>query len=360
MTDDIRADIEAAMKGEPEEATSEVVEAPEKVEPQQAEAEPKEAPKPEPDESKSDANARDDKGRFAKKADDVTQDQGQPSVEGQDAPSQEAHRAPMSWSPEAKAAFATLPDAVKAAIAKRETEVDDGFRKKGESLKRYEPLDNVIAPYREKWSMRGIDEATAVKQLLAASDWLERNPREALGYLAQQYGVSLGQQAQGQPGVQSPQQAQPHPQVQTLQQQIQQLESQFRQQTEAQEQARKAELLSQIEAFRNDPANVYFDNVRPHMGALLNSGQAKDLQDAYDQAVWANPETRALLIKDQEAKRQKEAQTKAKEKAETARKAGASVTGAPGLGKSVALNGAANNSIRDDILQAYEGLQGRA
>ncbi|WP_206165700.1 hypothetical protein, partial [Citrobacter braakii] len=39
-------------------------------------------------------------------------------------------------------------------------------------MKKYEPLEAAIAPYRQKWQVSGVDEATAIKQLLAASDWL--------------------------------------------------------------------------------------------------------------------------------------------------------------------------------------------
>jgi hypothetical protein len=53
------------------------------------------------------------------------------------------------------------------------------------------------------------------------------------------------------------------------------------------------------------------------MAALLQAGQAKDLQDAYEQAVWANPQTRTSLI----AQQQQEAKAKATQTAQAAKQA---------------------------------------
>jgi hypothetical protein len=47
------------------------------------------------------------------------------------------------------------------------------------------------------------------------------------------------------------------------------------------------------------------------MSALLQAGTAKDLADAYEQAIYANPTTRALVLAEQQAKAKEEATQKA-------------------------------------------------
>ena len=66
------------------------------------------------------------------------------------------------------------------------------------------------------------------------------------------------------------------------------------------------------------------------MAALLKDGLAKDLQDAYDQAVYARPDIRSTLLEQQLAEKEAKRVADAKAKADAARKASGSVTGSPG------------------------------
>ncbi len=283
-------------------------------------------------------------GKFVAKTEEQEQDA---PVQDPNAPAEpsvtSATRPPASWTPEAKAQFATLSPVVQAAIAKREQEIDQGLRMKDRDVKRYEPLEQTIAPYRQKWAVAGVDEATAIKQLLAASDWLERDPAEAIAYLAKQYGVASAQPAAGQPQQAQPQGISQAPEFTALQQELASLKQQISSQSEA-------SLVSQIEAFRNDPANLYFENVRDDMAALINAGKATDLADAYEKACWMRPDIRPLL---------QQPVVKGQNPAEVARKkaAGGSVTGSPAEPVGTVLNG--SGSIEDDIRAAIAEAAGR-
>lgn len=285
---------------------------------------------------------RDETGKFvAKQAEPAQDNTEQPKTV--ETP-QESIRPPASWSAQAKADFAALPPHIQKEVSKREGDIDKGFRERAEQLKRYEPLEAAIAPHRQKWAVAGVDEATAVKQLLAASDWLDRDPVTALQHLARQYSVniaSLGQPSQAQPdgGAGQPQ-AQPDPVAKRL-------EALERQIAERDEQA----LGSQIEAFSANPANLYFENVKPAMAKLLSAGLATDLQDAYDQAVWANPTIRGILQSQNAPKPAVDPARTAKAKA-----ASGSVTGSPGNGPLPTSNG----SIEDDVRLAFAQAGGRA
>jgi hypothetical protein len=349
--DDMAADIRAAIEatsGDP----APVIEAraPEPVE------EPQEAPE---QPQAEDGQPRGPDGKFAPKdkAPEAEKPVEQPEAKAEPEQAEEqpkpgkpekAPTPPIGWSPQAKAKFAELPDEVKADIAKREREINTVLQEKAE---RYKPLEQVIGPYRDKWAMRGVDDATAVKQLLAASDWLERDPKSALAYLAQQYNIPLTQDAP------QPQQAQPgavasqSPELVAVQRQLQELQSHIL--TE-----RQTEVVSQVQAFAENPENLYFENVREMMGTLIRSGQAKDLQQAYDMACYANPEIRSLILADQRVKEVKTQQQAEAERAQKAKQAGASVTGAPGNTIPKTVNG--SGSVEDDIRASIAELAGNA
>jgi hypothetical protein len=267
----------------------------------------------------------------------------QPSEAVADPAAKLAIRAPASWSPAAKATFDKLPPEVQQAVAKREQEIDHGLRRKSEEVKRYEPLEQVLAPRRAQWAAQGMDEVHAVKTLLAAQDLLEKNPMQGLEFLARSYGVNLNTaQPQGQPY-----QAQPardsHPEIAALKQQLQVLQSQV-------QTAQTAPIVSQIDAFQNDPANLYFENVRDDMAVLLHNGKASDLKEAYEMACWMRPDIRPFL---------QTAQAPAapvQDKAAQARRAAVSVTGSPGQTRIPKSNG----SIEDDIRAAFEEVAGAA
>lgn len=338
MEDDIRAAMAEVSGTAPEPAPAEeVVVAPEAV---IAEAET-----PQDDAEKaSDGRERGPDGKFVAKAPETVQNTiDQPSEAVADPAAKLAIRAPASWSPAAKATFDKLPPEVQQAVAKREQEIDHGLRRKSEEVKRYEPLEQLIAPRRAVWAAQGMDEASAIKTLLAAQDLLERDPKQGLEFLARSYGVNLNTaQPQGQPY-----QAQPardsHPEIAALKQQLQVLQSQV-------QTAQTAPIVSQIDAFQNDPANLYFENVRDDMAVLLHNGKALDLKEAYEMACWMRPDIRPFL---------QTAQAPAnpvQDKAAQARRAAVSVTGSPGQTRVPKSNG----SIEDDIRAAFEEVAGSA
>jgi len=339
MEDDIRAAM-AEVSGTPEPApVEEVVVAPEAI---ITEAEPA----PEVEEKAAEGPERGPDGKFIAKQPETVQDTpDQPSEAVADPAVKLAIRAPASWSPAAKATFDKLPPEVQQAVAKREQEIDHGLRRKSEEVKRYEPLEQLIAPRRAVWAAQGMDEASAIKTLLAAQDLLERDPKQGLEFVARSYGVNianLSAQPQGQP-----QQAQPapdsHPEIAYLKQQLQDLQAQV-------QTAQTAPLLSQIEAFQNDPANLYFENVRDDMAVLLNNGKATDLKEAYEMACWMRPDIRPFLQTTQAPA------APTQDKAAQARRAAVSVTGSPGKSPIPRSNG----TIEGDIAAAWDELAGNA
>lgn len=333
ISDDIRAAI-AETNGAPE-ATETIVEPV-----SEAVAEAVEGKEP---------SNRDEKGKFvAKQAEPAQDTTEQPKTV--ETP-QESIRPPASWSAQAKADFAALPPHIQKEVSKREGDIDKGFRERAEQLKRYEPLEQVIAPHRQKWQVAGVDEATAVKQLLAASDWLDRNPTEALTHLARSYGVNIASLGQPNPAQPSGEPGQPQAQPDPVASELQALKAELQALKQGKEQETQQTYVSQIEAFAADPANLYFENVKPAMAKLLQSGLVETLPEAYERAIWADPTIRPILLQQQAAKPANDPNRAAK-----AKLASVSVTGSPGNGPLPTSNG----TIEDDIRLAISQAAGRA
>ncbi|MCW2112480.1 hypothetical protein QIH87_14250 [Bradyrhizobium elkanii] len=295
-TPSVRESIEAAVAQQREAPDTSAIE-----QPQQQVAEAAAATEKPP------AEGRDEKGRFVAKpaAAPAQAEQGKDAAQ-QDAPAAAADQQhpktaapPTSWSPTAKAAFNELPQPVKDAIAKREDEVNNGFAK----LAEYKPLDRWI----EEAKKGGTDLATAVATYRGMELELQKDFVNGIALIAQRQGVSPlhlaqgivarfggGPSQNGQPGAQH----QPHQQGPTVDPSIAArldgLEKTFRNQ-------QQATVNDEIERFASDPKHPYFHNVRETMGHLMNAGQATSMADAYEKACWANPEIRALLIKEQAA-----------------------------------------------------------
>lgn len=308
------------------------------------------------------AEGRDEKGRFvAKPAAAPAQ-----AEQGKDAGQQEATAAaadqqqpktaapPTSWSPTAKAAFNDLPQPVKDAIAKREDEVNNGFAK----LQEYKPLDRWI----EEAKRGGTDLATAVATYRGIELELQRDFVSGIAGLAQRQNVHPLQLAQaivarfgdpsqnGIPGTQQPHQQGAAFDLKPITTRLDGLERTF----QAQQQA---SVNAEIERFASDPKHPYFHNVRETMGHFMNTGQAASMDDAYEKACWANPEIRALLIRQQAAPAPA---AKADDAVSRARAAAKATGGTPpaGLAAPTGLQVPAGASVRDTVVAAVNAQRG--
>lgn len=270
-------------------------------------------------------------GKFVAKTDAPITDRVEPTAPA--VPATEPSGAPASWSAEEKALWPTLTPAAQAAITRREKAALDGFSQKSAELKRYEALEGVIGPRRMALSAQYGDEAKAVQTLFALSDYAAQDPIGFLRYYAQQRGVDLASLV-GTPSAQQ-EQVSADPTVAALQQKLAGFEQYIQQQQTQQTQALQAEVTTTMSKFQADPKNKHFEAVRYKMGALIQNGLAKDIQDAYDQAVFADPTTRALVLQEQRAGEDaKAAEARAKQVADAKRIAETNVATTGALGAS--------------------------
>jgi len=279
---------------------------------------------------------RDAQGKFAK------------APETETTPETPVRAAPNTWRKEVAEKWGTLPPEVQAEVERREADFHKGIEQYRQAAQFQQDFGRAIQPFEATLRSTGLDPVGAVTQLMATDHLLRYGqPQEKLAKLQQMakyYNVDLGQVGTYEPQAVDPQVAQ-------LQQQVQQLSSYLQQQQLQGQQAEQYSLNSEIAAFAADPNHGHFEQVREHMAALLQAGLAKDLHEAYAQAVYANPTTRAA-VSQQEARAARE---EAAKKAQVARQAASvNVRSRPALPTDVP----AGQSMDETIRAAYRRVTG--
>lgn len=373
IDDDIRAAFAEASGGDEAVTTS-----PSEV------AEPVAEGQPEVSAETPDGPVRDEKGRFAAKAQEEPEKplakaeqevQSPPQPELAPGPPEETTAPPYSLKAALKAKWAELPPDVRDEFVRIETETHKAkteWQSKAERLNRFEAL--FTPEDRNRLVLNRTDEFGYIQGLKAADEMLRGpNAFDALQQIAGMYGISLPQ-AQAAPMAADlahqfdpgrPQQLDPAslqalltPVVQPLMQRLDGLERSFTDRATADENAERQRADDRIAAFRDERnpdgtlKHLYFDNVRPLMHSLLQSGTAQDLEDAYEMAAYATPEVRKLLQAQAQAPATPQPRPPAPPKP-----AGLSVTGPPTPGAQPDRAGN-SNSHEDDVRTAIRELAG--
>lgn len=237
---------------------------------------------------------------------------------------------PQAYSGAVKAKWGELPKEIQQELSKREQDFHRELTKHDEDRNFGKQMKDVVTPYVAQIRAEGAEPHQAVANLLNMAHVLRvGSPQQKSDLLlrtAQAFGVDLKQAFQVQ-------QTQPqlHPQVQNALQEVQNIKQQIESEKALKKQQEDTEIQGQIKEFAADPKNIHFETLKAHMAALLQGGMAKNLQDAYDQALYANPHTRSSLLEAQKAEQSEKRVAEQKARAEAARKAGSSIKGAPGI-----------------------------
>jgi len=334
-----------------------------------------ETPVVEAKETPAQERARDEKGRFAAKTEtaesaapvvDRTSDAAarEPGKGKTDAPiqptpdkesaSSQALAPPNGWPAEAKAKWHELPPEIHAAVQKREQDIAKFTSTRDEHASFGRDVYRVVQPYLAQIAAEGGTPVTAVQSMLNTAYVLRTgSPQQKTDILlkvAKEYGVELGAAKPGAPPTNTDQG------YATLQSEIAALKNELAQFKTAGVTQLQSEVEAEIAAFAADPKHPHYESVKGHMSALIGQGLAKDLQDAYDQAVWARPDTRATLEAQRRADEEQKRRADAKAKAEAARKKNVSLTGGPG--NTANASAPEGRSIRDELLAAHAASSG--
>lgn len=251
---------------------------------------------------------------------------------------------PVNWKGSAKISWGKLPAPVRQELVEQHARV-------AAAEAEIVPLKEMIDLNRESMVRHAGSVNEGMRQLFAFHEMSLTKPLDLIQHIAQSRGIDLRALFGGQQGTQPGTQPQ-QPDIQaiidrTVQQRLQPFQAQI-------EQRENQQLQSTIDAFRSDPKHPYFEDVKAHMGQLLKVGAAKDMQDAYDQAIWANPAIRTQLLAEQaeEAKRNNAAEA---QKARLASRASLRGSPIPGATSGQASQG---SSVLDDVRAAAAELSG--
>lgn len=332
---DLRTALSEAFEKHSEETPEHTVTA---KEPEVSTYKPEVTPEPKAD------KPRDEAGKFAKteqKEPDVTS----PSTE------QPQRKAPSSWKPDAQTAWlkadrgeALTPEEVKLLALeaeRRESDFHKGVSEFKTHSERARQYDSIVAPYQATLKQLGIDAPTAISKLLQADYTLRTSdPTTKAAYirqLATQYGVDLEQSPQVDPYTQ---------QLLLENQRLQQERMLWQNNNQIQETEQVGHTLAEFGS-----SKPHFDAVRNDMADLLEAGQAKSLDEAYEKAVWLNPDVRKSLIENERAETLKKVE--AERQAQRAKSAAVSVKGsAPTSVGSQPLKGSLRDIIASQVYQS--------
>lgn len=196
------------------------------------------------------------------------------------------------------------------------------------------PVKQVLDEYAHLYRAKGVAPEAAVRALFDAEVALRNRPEEAFPALAQAFGFDIMKWAQARmpqpPAQQNAQAPQPaDPAYQAVLAKVQQLESHLTAQQQRSQQAQAAQVERMVAEFAADPKHVHFASVEPMMAALIEKGQAKDLEAAYEMACRAHPDV-FKTIQQAEAAAKEKAQIEAqRSRAAQAKAKVASVRGSP-------------------------------
>lgn len=208
--------------------------------------------------------------------------------------------APNAWKKDVATAYAALPEPVRQEIHRREEDFHRGIAQYKDAAAFGHSMFEDISPHFETMRQMGAAPREVVREVMGA--WRELatgtpdQKRATLLRLADAYGISRaefdGARDRDFPA---------NPELAPVLQRLAQLEGTITESQRAREAAEQAERVAQATKFLNDPAHEHIDTVLDDVLILVRAG--KSPADAYQQAIWAHPETRAKLIAKQEDER---------------------------------------------------------
>ena len=208
--------------------------------------------------------------------------------------------APNSYTKEAKDWFNTLPHENQKYLAEREKQFEQGLSR---ARNQYAWVDKAYNDRKDNLVKQGFNSAQEYYDtLVSIADSLEKDPNGTIAQLQSIYGIGNDN---------------------ALQRQLSDLQQRVTEQQNYLKQQENKRAMSEYEAFVNakdengNPKHGYLEDVKADMVTLLNSGLAKTLEDAYNQAIWRVETVRNKII-EEKAKSNVAQATATAQKAKTA------------------------------------------
>lgn len=286
-------------------------------------------------------------------------DEAQPQVEAtpaetvQPEPAPEPavwERPPASWKKDYHEVWQTADPRLKEYAWQREEEMKKGVEPLLTKAQFADQIQQAIEPYQNNLKTLGIEPPQAIQALMNADNVLRhgspQQKAQMFATLSQQYGVNLGE-------ISNLQQQPVDPTVSMLQNELYNVRNEVMSWKQQQEAAQNEALLNEITQFSQKAE--FFEEARPTMIQLLNSGMAQNLDDAYNKALRLDEALSSKLQQSTQAQVEAAKRESANKAAKAARAAAVSVkSSTPGV------NTAAKAQDRRSLLaEAIDGLSER-
>ena len=247
---------------------------------------------------------------------------------------------PSTWRPAAKAEWANMSKAAREEVRKREWDATNGIAQMRKEMAQYQEkaemadrMNEVMQPYQAMIQSAGVTPEEVTKEMMGYAYTLrsgsQQDKTQLIAMMAQRHGVvnelrqafmnPQGMQQNFQQPLQQPQG--PKPLTEEEARAAARAEFEKMQQEQLEEQ-----LANEIYSFQNAVNEdgtlkyPYFDNVKSAMVYVLENSNVS-LEEAYNEALWANPETRHLVLNKQQ--QETESQAAANKHRDQAKKAAA-------------------------------------
>lgn len=280
-----------------------------------------------------------------------------------EAPKPTGLRPPESWKPGVKEHWKTLPPAVQAEITRRERQVEGVMKDAAGNKNIAEGMNYLYNQFQDVFKQESTPPMQTMANLLNISRTLRSAPPPQRAQLMAQviatYDIDLTllDQALAYHVQHAPAKSGESKFQQMLQQSLAPLHEQVRRLSSAQpqqQQGQDVELEKQVNEFAAKPENEYFEVLRDDIADILEGGakrgQKISLDEAYERAMLMNNDL-APLVAQKRLKAAAEAQNGPA--AAAAKRAGLSVTGAPGAGPA-ASNLDPAKSVRSAVELAFQ------
>jgi hypothetical protein len=251
-----------------------------------------------------------------------------------------ALKPPQSWKASVREKWATLPAEVQGEILRREKEIATGMQESSEHRKTAEEFRKLVGPYEGLMRAHGVEPLKLISTYLNTEAALRtaqpEHRAEIFSRLVGSYGVPpealvTSLVRSGVTTIEKLDEAlsagvgQPRPSAPPdyRDPRVDQLIAMAQHRQQAQSQRESHEVQFELSAFGE--AHEFFEQVRGRMAALMGGGVARTLEEAYNEACWADPDVRATVQQREKAKAAENAQAST----QRARAATASVKSQP-------------------------------
>jgi hypothetical protein len=236
----------------------------------------------------------------------------------------QATGAPETWTKEALEDWAKIPPRAQQEILKREEDMHRGIEGYRAAADMGSKVSKIIEPYAPILAAENIDPFQMLQSFAGNHYILSRGTDDqklqVAANLLAGYNIPLAPllnyMAENDAIVE-----QEDPKIVALRKELNDIKSGISTQQTAAQTAAMEHIGKEIDAFEADPANPYFKELANDIHQLFATGQASNLREAYDKAVWNNPVTRQKEIDRLTAEKTSAAEQEEKERSERKAKA---------------------------------------